>query len=252
MNLNSIKSMTVENLKDFIRCPYKFYYQFIEKKKRPLDWRQMVQQVVNQVVYSYFQLPLDQRHSTNVLSLIERHWSKIPLRLFDSRIHYYLVAAKITDYLMQHLTAETETRPPLFLFEKFKTHIQEMDVDLSLTFDVAEWSSSSFVVKKYLVEANEEMLKLYFLLTVVFSEKVFQKIPERIDVITLLDGKKHTFFPTEENIEEGISYLQLLKHLLSDSASLNRVYNEEECPSCPFQSVCDQDAQKINQNKYLS
>jgi hypothetical protein len=212
----------------------------------------MVQHVVNQVVYSYFQLPIEQRHSAKVLSLIDRYWSKLRPQIFESRIQYYTVAAKITDYLMQNLTTETDTAPPLLLFEKFNTHIDELDVDLSLTFDVAEWSSSSFVVKKYLVEANAEMLKLYFYLTIVFSEKVFQKIPKRIEVVTLLDEKKHFFYPTPENINEGISYLQLMKHLLGESSHFNGVYNVEECPTCPFQNVCNRETQKGTQNKYLS
>jgi hypothetical protein len=252
-HLTIMKSMTEENLKDFITCPYKFYYEYIEKKKRPLDWRQMVQHVINQVVYSYFQLPIEQRHSAKVLDLVEQYWGKLRPQIFESRIQYYTVTAKITDYLMQNLTTETDTAaPPLFLYEKFQTHIDELDVDLSLTFDVAEWSSSSFVVKKYLVEANAEMLKLYFYLTIVFSEKVFQRIPKRIEVVTLLDGKKHLFYPTPENINEGISYLQLMKHLLGESSRFNGVYNEEECPTCPFQKVCNREMQKGTQTKYLS
>lgn len=251
-HLNLMKSLTEEHLKEFITCPYKFYYEYIEKKKRPMDWRQMVQHVVNQVVYTYYRLPDERRHSTNVLFLIEQYWTKVPLSLFESRIHYYMVAAKITDYLMQNLTAESDKTPPLFLFEKFRAHIQELDVDLSLTFDVAEWSSSSFVVKKYLVEAKEDMLKLYYYLTVVFSEKVFQKIPERIEVITLLDGKKHSFFPSAETIDEIASYLQVMKYFLDNTSGFNGIYNDQECWACAFQHICEHKERNVNPNKYLA
>ncbi|MEH7377509.1 hypothetical protein [Neobacillus drentensis] len=246
--LNEMKYFTEENLRVFITCPYKFYYEYIEKKKRPKDWRHMVQQVVNHVVFSYFRLPIEQRSATKILSLVERYWSNISPQIFESRIQYYTVTAKITDYLMQNLTAETDSAPPLFLFEKFTSTIQELDMDLSLTIDVAEWSNSSFVVKKYLVDAEKDMLMLYNYLIAVFSKKVFNKIPSRIEVTTLLDGRKHTYFPTPERIDEGIRYLQLMNHLLGNSSRFNEVYNEKDCESCPFEHVCERDSRNGNES----
>ena len=247
-----LRSMTDENIKAFIVCPYKLYYEFIDKKKSPVDWKQIVQHVVNKVVYSYFQLPIEQRNATKILSLLEQFWSKVPIQKFESRIQFYTVAAKMTDYLIRYLTRETNPTPPLFLFEKFKANIEELDVDLSLTFDVAEWSESSFIVKKYLVEAKPDMLMLYYYLTIVFSKKVFKKIPEKIEVITILDGKKHTYTPTPENMEEGINYLKLIKHLLGDSSSFNELFTEEQCAVCPFERVCERGARKGTENNYLS
>ncbi|SDJ06715.1 PD-(D/E)XK nuclease family protein [Alteribacillus bidgolensis] len=251
-HLISIPTMTEHHLRDFIRCPYKFYYQHVEKKKSPLDWRQRVQYVVNQVVDAYYQLPPEHQRAEKVLELIGQYWEVISPRLFESKVHYYMAAAKVTDHLMQYLTAESKKNPPLFLFEKFKAPIQEIGVDLSLTFDAAEWSCSSFVVKKYLVEADEEMVKLFHYLTTIFSEKAFNRIPKRIEVITLMDGKKHVFFPTHEDVQKGINYLQLIKHLLEDSSRYNGGYNEKECPVCPFQKVCHREERGENRKKYLS
>ncbi|OLS40117.1 hypothetical protein BTR25_11370 [Bacillus sp. MRMR6] len=244
--------MTEENLKSFISCPYKFYYETVEKKRRPLDWRQMVQHVVNQVVYSYFKQPAEQRHPMAVLKLVEQYWTKVPLGLFESRTHYYMVVAKITDYLMQYLNREVNTQPPLFLFEKFKTQIEELNIELSLTFDVGEWSSSSFIVKKYLVEASAEMLHLYQLLIVVFSDQVFKKIPEKIEVVTLLDGKKHVFYPSEEKVSEGLYYLQVIKQMMEESTGFQKWSNEEECRSCPFQTACERVEEKFVEKSYFS
>ncbi|MFJ7974360.1 PD-(D/E)XK nuclease family protein [Peribacillus sp. NPDC096379] len=248
----SIRTITEQNLKDFILCPYKFYYEYIEKKKSPLDWRKVVQQVVHRIVYAYYQLPIEHRHATKVLELIEQHWLKISPQFFESNIQYYQVVAKVTDYLLQDLTEVSNLDPPLLLFEKYKTHIQELDVDLALTFDVVNFSNSSFVVKKYVVQADQEMLKLYYFLIQVFSEKVFQIRPTRVEVITLIDQKKHIFRPTQETLDEGTSYLLLMKHFLEDSAIYSEIYNENECPTCPFQNVCNREAPKLNQAKYLS
>lgn len=250
--MNQLHSLTEDYLKDFITCPYKFYYEYYEKKKRPLDWRQIVQHVVNQVVHSYYQLASEHRHTVKVLSLIDQYWSKVSPQIFDSRLQYYMVIAKITDYLMENLTANCKNEPPLFLFERLHTYVGELDVNLSLTFDVAEWSDSSFVIKKYLVESTPEMLTLYYHLSIVFSEKVLKRRPKRIEVVTLMDGKKHTFIPSPGDIDEGLKYLQFMKLLIEDSSSYVKVYNENACPKCPYQAVCDREEKQVTLNKYLS
>ncbi|MFD6442631.1 hypothetical protein ACFWDG_23285, partial [Peribacillus sp. NPDC060186] len=54
----SIATLTDYHLQDFIRCPYQFYFHHIERKiTTQLDWRKMVQFVVNQVVSLYYKLP---------------------------------------------------------------------------------------------------------------------------------------------------------------------------------------------------
>ena len=41
----------------------------------------------------------------------------------------------------------------------------------SLTFELAEWSTHSFTVKKFLLEADEEIIQLYYHVMVVFSNE---------------------------------------------------------------------------------
>jgi hypothetical protein len=239
-------------LKDFITCPYKFYFELIEKKKKSINWRQIVQHVVNKVVYSFYQLPEKSRHSINVLRLIDEYWGKVSPEIFESRVQYYMVIAKITDYLLVNVHAESKKTPPLFLFEKLTTYIEELDVDLSLTFDVAEWSDSTFVVKKYLVDATPEMLTLYYHLSIVFSEKVLKRTPKSIEVVTLLDGKKHVFIPTPEDLEKGLHYLQVMKVSIEDASSYYRTNNVNECNICPFLKECDQESRTFSPKTYLS
>jgi hypothetical protein len=250
--MNQILSMTDENLKDFITCPYKFYFELIEKKKRSINWRQVVQHVVNKVVFSFYQLPAENRHSVNVLKLIDEYWCKVSPQIFESRIQYYTVVAKITDYLMESIQTESRKSPPLFLFEKLTTYIEELKVDLSLTFDVAEWSDSSFVLKKYLVDGTPEMLTLYYHLSIVFSEKVLKRTPKRVEVVTLLDGRKHVFIPTSEDLQEGLNYLQMMKYSIEDSSNYLKTNNLNECHICPFRKECDQDTHEFTPKKYLS
>jgi hypothetical protein len=250
--MNPIHSMTDENLHDFITCPYKYYFEQIEKKKRSINWRQVVQHVVNKVVYAFYQLPMERRHSVNVLRLIDDYWCKVSPQIFESRIQYYSVIAKITDCLMEHMQAESRHSPPLFLFEKLNTYIEELNVDLSLTFDVAEWSDSTFVIKKYLVDGTPEMLALYYHLSIVFSEKVLKRPPNRVEVVTLLDGEKHVFIPTSDDLQKGIHYLQMMKYSIEDSSTYLKTTNLNDCHICPFLEECDQDSREVTQKKYLS
>lgn len=252
LSMNQIQAITEDNLKDFITCPYKFYFEYYEKRKRSINWRQVVQHVVNKVVYTFYKLPSEHRHSGKVLRLVDEYWSNVAPHLFESRIQYYLVIAKITDNLIQHIQAESKESPPLFLFEKLNTYIEELDVDLSLTFDVAEWSDYSFVIKKYLVDATPEMLMLYYHLSIVFSEKVFKRTPKRVEVITLLDGKKHVFTPTPEDLQEGLNNLQVMKYSIEDPTNYFKTSNVHECNLCPFVKDCDHDTQEFNPKKYLS
>ncbi|KON87728.1 hypothetical protein AF332_13385 [Sporosarcina globispora] len=248
----SVRTMTDQNLTDFIRCPYKFYYTHIEKKKHPLGWRQAIQHIINKVVSSYFQLPKNQRTPANVLQLIDQYWGRLELGMFDTKLQYYMAAAAITDGLMTNLSSESDIAQPLFLYEKFKMNLKELDVDLSLTFDVAEWQQDSFIVKKFLVDADVQMLELYCHLTVVFSEKVFGIRPARIEVMTLIDGEKHVFNPDTDSLEAGLNYLQLMKNLLEDTQQFSDMYNVNECPACPFQGVCDRDEKIETKHKFLS
>lgn len=54
---------------------------------------------------------------------------------------------------------------------------------MSLTFEVGEWSAGSFVIKKYVVDADEEMLGLCQKLMTVFSYKAFGVLPERLKLL---------------------------------------------------------------------
>jgi hypothetical protein len=235
----SVKTMTDYHLESFIRCPYKFYYQHIlSLDSSQVKWRQVVQFIINQVVQNFYQLPLDTQNKLNVLKLIDRYWKNVNPQLFESKVHYYMVLAKTTDHLLQFLSIKRKQKPPLFLYQKLNTYIKELETQLSLTFELAEWSTHSFTLKKFLVEADEEMIQLYNHLMVVFSSEAFGKIPERIEIFTLLEGKKYTFLPTVKNITQGIMYLKYMKNLLQDPNDYSKTNSLTECWSCPFKHKC--------------
>lgn len=235
----SVKTMTDYHLESFIRCPYKFYYQHVLLlNPRQVKWKQMTQFIINQVIHNFYQLPLDEQNKLNVLKLIHRYWENVSPNLFESKVHYYTILAKTTDHLLQFLSIKKKKKPPLFLYQKLNTYIEELETQLSLTFELAEWSTGSFTIKKFLVEADEEMIQLYNHLMVVFSKEAFGKLPERIEIITLLEGKKYTFSPTMNHVTQGIMYLNYMKNLLQHPNNYSKTNSLTECRSCPFTHKC--------------
>lgn len=224
--LISVKTITDQHLEEYLRCPYQFYQkQFRGKPTTSVQWGEMVQYVVNLVVQDFYKLPSTARSAYKVLELIQQHWVK-KVELFDSKIHYYLVLAKITDHLIQHLVESTITdSQPAILFEKLRIPLEELEVELAMTFHVVEWQDDSYVVKKYIVEEDENILASYKHMTTLFCNRAFQSLPERIEVISLLSGKVHCYYPTMDDVQTALDYLQLTRNLLQETKS----YTECNC-----------------------
>ena len=237
--LVSVKTLTDYHLESFLKCPYKFYYQHILMlNSGQVKWRQVVQSIINQVVHNFYQLPPNAQNQLNIMKLIDRYWKHVSPKVFESKIHYYMVLAKTTDHLLQYLSMEKKQKPPLFLYQKLNTYIAELETQLSLTFDLAEWTPDSFTVRKWLVEADEELIQLYNHLIVVFSHEAFGKIPEKIEIITLLDGQKYTFSPTMNKVTQGMMYLEYMKSLLQRPNDYSKTSSKTECKTCSFAHKC--------------
>ena len=237
----AITTLTDYHLQDFIKCPYRFYFRHIEgKAPNQLDWRQVVQSIVNQVVSRYYKLPPISQTATKVLEFLYDHWKGIDIRLFESKLQYYTVLAKITDHLLKALTSQSIKYPPLFLYEKLKINVEELGANLSLTFEVAEWSNESFVIKKYLVDSNEEMRYLFKNLILVFCQKVFGQLPERIELISLMEGKTHSYRPDMNSVPDGLDYLNIIKNLMQAPKSYVETEFSTDCKSCPYHKLCDE------------
>jgi hypothetical protein len=217
-----------------------------------VKWRQLVQSIINQIVYNFYQLSPNEQNKLQVLNLVDRYWKNVNPKAFESKVHYYMVLAKTTDQLLQFLVPKTEQHPPLFLYKKMNTYVEELEIDLTLTFELVEWTNKSYMVKKFLVEADEEMVQLYLHMLVVFSDKAFGRLPDKIEILTLLDGKKYSFSPTMNNVEQGIVYLNKMKNTLKQPFTYLKTNSLAECSSCPFTDKCndhhDKKMKRSNEN----
>ena len=158
--------------------------------------------------------------------------------MFASKTEYYIVLAKLTDHLLQFVEKDDSQTPPLFLYEKFQTYMEELGVHMSLTFEVGEWSAESFVIKKYVVDADEEMLALCQKLMTVFSYKAFGVLPGKIEVVNLIEGTKYEYIPKQEDIITGMADLSRMKEMLERPEHYTERHFRSECISCAFRSEC--------------
>lgn len=221
------KYMVQDHLESFITCPYKvYYYQLLHENERM--WRQDIQYVINKIVHTYYQLPLGEQTKLTALKLIDHFWH-VRFNLFQSREEYYVVLAKITDHLLQFLSTNFQ-QPPLFLYEKLYTYVQEIETQLSITIELAEWSTKSFSIKKFLLEADQHLMEKYNHLVSVFFYDALGILPEKIEIVSLIDGKVSILYPNEHDIPKGVQYLNHLKRLVNES--------NQGCFECPLTQQC--------------
>ncbi|MBO1578279.1 hypothetical protein [Bacillus sp. XF8] len=241
----SIKTMTDYHLYDFMRCPHKFYFRHIKRREpSSFEWQQMIQAIVNQIISDYYTSPVVKQTTVLLLELLERHWSKVRIGMFSSKAEYYIVLAKLTDHLLQFVKHDASKTPPLFLYEKLQTYMEELGVHISLTFEVGEWSAQSFVIKKYVVDANEEMLALCQKLTAVFSYKAFGVLPEKIEIVNLIEGTRYDYVPKEQDIIVGMSDLHRMKEMLQQPEHYTERTFRSECNGCAFRNECKVDKEQ--------
>jgi hypothetical protein len=205
--LFSMNSLMGDYLESFIRSPYDYFFQ----NMRDSQWRHDIQLMIHQVVEHYFQLPRQIQNSISIMKLIDRYRAELSPEVFESPIHYCMVLVKITDHLLQLLPVERKQMPQVFFYKRRETILQPWESLVSLTVELTESSNKIFVVEKYLWEADQAMLECFQYMLAIYSLKVFGKLPEKVKIVTLLDGKTHSFSPTMEDVKYGYSYLKTMK-----------------------------------------
>jgi CRISPR/Cas system-associated exonuclease Cas4 (RecB family) len=236
----SVKTLADWHIEEFSRCPHQFYLKQL-KKQQQYTWKQMVSYVVHLVIQDYFTLPPQGRTVTNVLRLLDTYWVK-KVHLFQSKSHYYTVLASVANHLTSNLLKERESKPPVILFETLRTHSKQLQLDLSMTFHVVQWGAESLIIQKYLVDESLDKFTGYRHMALLFSEEAFERTPEKIELISLLSGKKDVWCPKEEDRIKSAAYMEEIKKRFKERSSYRQAVKSAECVSCSFQRQCEDKA----------
>ncbi|QGQ95952.1 hypothetical protein EHS13_14255 [Paenibacillus psychroresistens] len=240
LNNNPLASAPIKDyeFEELMRCPFKYYKRHVKgEKSNSLHWRQMVQYAVNHVINDIYSLPVEARSQARIYEIIHTRW-KINMRLFESKAHYNQILAHVTTALLDHFSADFAKEPPLFLFETFSTWIEELQTELSMIFQVVEWSEQTFVIKKILVDEDSDVITVFKHMAILFSHKAFARLPSRIEIFSVLSGKTTIIEPKgTEDITQAIDYLWLTQQLLPTNP-YRKTNSLLECNTCPFNAEC--------------
>lgn len=209
-------------LEELLRCPERFAKIKSADRKREGDvnWLQMVQFAASHSVNDFYGLPEIARTQAAVEAAVEQRWTNRNYK-FHSNEHYL----QMKQTVMKHLTTFLIDGPccctPILSYEQLSAYVEELDLEISQIFHLVsadkEGSADDFIVQKFVVDVDKEPLDLLFHMTSVFCMSAFEKLPTRIEALSLLSGKRIVFAPDEVSLERSLDYMYLVKSLLPES-----------------------------------
>lgn len=215
-------SLMEDDLECFVRCAGCYYRKCGNPHQN--GWRQAVQHALDQVVMDIYSLPVKARTMMHVRNSLERHWPE-NTEGFHSKQQYEQFQKAANKYMMLFLTQEQQgTVKPFYLCQPVSVYVDEIGLELTTMQQVVEWNNSELVIRKYISSANVELVNAYSHLCVVFAHKVFQQLPTRIEVYSVLTGKSYEVHPSLEDITQSIDYLRLSAGIMKEGMDSRRLY----------------------------
>ncbi|XEC95456.1 hypothetical protein AB6A23_02450 [Paenibacillus tarimensis] len=229
-------------LEELLRCPYRYHKR--EKNGgagRRLNWRQHVQYAVGHIVNDYYTLPAEARWPGVVSRLADRRWPA-GVKQFQSVEHYERTKLRAVSNLTLFLESEEGARVPMMLFEQWEAYHPDLQVNLSVIFQAvfAEGgpADTGYVIHKYVVNDDDQLFEAYGHLMTVYCSIAFPELPKRIEVLSVLNGKRHIIIPDSGSLGLSLDYMRLISGYWSESSGVKNRKRLTECRSCPFRREC--------------
>ncbi|RCW47822.1 hypothetical protein [Paenibacillus prosopidis] len=208
-------------LEELLRSPERFAkMQSGSKRDSGVNWRQMVQFAAMHSVNDFYKLPAEARTQAAVEAAVERWWTNRNYK-FHSNEHFLQMKQAVISNLGAFLVEEQCCSTPIILFEQLTAYVDELDMELSQIFHVvsadAEGAADDFIVQKFAVDMDADSLDLMFHMTSVFCANAFEKLPARIEVLSLLSGKRILFKPDAASLKRSYDFMYLVKSLLPEA-----------------------------------
>ncbi len=203
----------------------------------PLHWRQLSQYALSHAINDYFALPSQARHPQLLPVLLERRWTN-RCGAFDSLEHFAQIRQRLGSE-MARLLEGRHSDEPLLRFEQWETHHPQLRRRLSMIFQLvmsaevedgcaADGSrletaddlrnGQRYIVQKYVVDDSEELLRAFCHYTTVFCSSAFPRLPERIEIYSLLTGRCEVMHPVSNHLQQSVDYVRLALSLLPAEA----------------------------------
>ncbi|SFE82470.1 hypothetical protein SAMN05216378_4209 [Paenibacillus catalpae] len=234
-------------LEEFLRCPYRYVKRqgAGPSAKAEVNWMQLAQLAVSHVVNAFYMTPEKERSKLSIPDMLEQWWTN-KVTKFESPEHYWSIKQQLINGLNPLLMTELSS-VPMIVFEQHQVFVPELQVELTQIFQLVLGSESGepsdYIVRKYIVDEEEDIITLFQHLTAVFCFSAFGRLPVRIEVLPVLTGNLRIVYPTKETLEQSQDYMRLAASLMQEAASepgqqLRKVQGSAECSRCPFLEEC--------------
>lgn len=208
-------------LEELLSCPEQFaIMKSGRKRERSVNWRQMVQFAASHSVNDFYRLPDEARTQEAIEAAVE-HWWTNRNYIFHSDEHYLQMKQMVKAHLTAFLLGGLCKGMPVIFYEQLTTYVEELDLEISQIFHLVsadkEGGANDYIVQKLAVDSDEDSLDLFFHMTSVFCTSAFGKLPTRMEVLSLLNGKRTVFVPDEASLGRSYDYMYLIKSLLPEA-----------------------------------
>ncbi|KRE46774.1 hypothetical protein [Paenibacillus sp. Soil522] len=208
-------------LEELLRCPERFAkMKSGRKRERGVNWRQMVQFAASHSVNDYYRLPEEARTQEAIEASVEHWWTNRNYK-FHSDEHYLQMKQLVKAHLTAFLLDGSCPGMPIVFYEQMTTYVDELDLEISQIFHLIsadnEGAADDYIVQKLAVDTDQDALDLLFHMTSVFCMNAFEKLPARIEVLSLQSGRRTVFVPDEASLERSYDYMYLIKSLLPEA-----------------------------------
>lgn len=233
-------------LEELLRCPYRYAKRqgAAPAVKAEVNWIQLAQLAVSYVVNDFFMASKEERARLSIPDMLEHCWTN-KVAKFESPEHYWSIKQRLMEGLQLGLLNDSSTAP-ILLFEQHQVFVPELQVELMHIFQLVlsskDGGPSDYIVRKYIVDEEEDIIALYQHLTAVFCSSAFGRLPERIELQSVLSGNCYVTHPTEESLEQSLDYMKLAVSFMQETAAepgrLRKSQGSAECRRCPFLEEC--------------
>jgi hypothetical protein len=164
------------------------------------------------------------RRETPIQFLLERRWPPKG-EAFPSLLHYWDVKTAISDELMRIVSSNHFQDIPVMLYEQWFVPVPELSLELSMIFQLA-WNAGtpgrSLIMQKFMVNGNEDVITGFLHMANVFCTQAYGAPPEKVEIYSLLDGRKHCFDGGAISYAESLDYVRLLSVFLEQEELADR------------------------------
>ncbi|GAB2722865.1 hypothetical protein ACFQWB_04020 [Paenibacillus thermoaerophilus] len=177
----------------------------------------ILQYAVNQAVSDFYALPPKMRSYAKAEQLARCRWD-LHMAGREGSVSSGRNAAgsprtRVAENLAAFLTdGEPEDAYPMVLFEQHRAFVDELNVEMTMIVHALDVTAAGgYRMRKFAVDERPEVIHAYRHLATAFCFFAFGKIPEIIEALGVLSGRRYTFVPDMTSLDPAVDFIRILR-----------------------------------------